>query len=85
MLAWFLQGIRTSIAKKSSIFCNEEGVRTPVPPLDTRMFLLSCSCHSVSLPRGAMGWSMVCDCAISWSYSLAFRPSAIRSTCSSCF
>ena len=28
---------------------------------------------SVSLPRGAGGWSNVCDCCISWSYSLFFR------------
>ena len=26
----------------------------------------------VSPPLGAMGWSGVCDCGISWSYSLAF-------------
>ena len=25
----------------------------------------------VALPRGAMGWSAVCDCGISCSYSLA--------------
>ena len=24
----------------------------------------------VSLPHGAVGWSAVCDCGISWSYSL---------------
>ena len=28
-------------------------------------------------PRGATGWSVVCDCGISWSYSLTFVPSAI--------
>ena len=27
---------------------------------------------SVALPNGAMGWSTVCYCGISWSYSLAF-------------
>ena len=27
---------------------------------------------SVSLPRGAMGWPVVCDCGISWSNSLTF-------------
>ena len=27
---------------------------------------------SVALPRGAVGWSEVCDCGISWSYSLTF-------------
>ena len=26
----------------------------------------------VSLPHCAVGWSAVCDCGISWSYSLAF-------------
>ena len=30
-----------------------------------------CYC-SVSLPHGALGWSAVCDCGISWSYSLTF-------------
>ena len=24
---------------------------------------------SVSLPHGAVGWSVVCDCSSSWSYS----------------
>ena len=24
----------------------------------------------VSVPRGAVGWSSICDCDISWSYSL---------------
>ena len=35
------------------------------------VFLLSCSynCY-ISLPHGAMGWSVVCDCGISWSYLL---------------
>ena len=27
-------------------------------------------CVSVSLPHGALGWSAVSDCGISWSYSL---------------
>ena len=34
---------------------------------------MSCFCYcSVALPHGAMGWSAVCDCGISLSYSLAF-------------
>ena len=37
------------------------------------VFLLSCDFWcSMSLPRGAEGWSAVCDHDISWSYSLAF-------------
>ena len=37
-------------------------------------FLLFCDCwYNASLcSRGAVGWSMVCDMGISWSYSLAF-------------
>ena len=35
------------------------------------VFLLSCGCYcSVFLPQGFLGWSAVCDCGISWSYSL---------------
>ena len=26
----------------------------------------------MTLPRGAMGWSEVCDCGIIWSYSFTF-------------
>ena len=34
--------------------------------------MISCDSQcSVALPRGAMGWSVVCDCGISLSYSLA--------------
>ena len=35
-------------------------------------FTCGCLCF-VSLSHGAMGWSAVCDCGNSWSYSLAFR------------
>ena len=36
------------------------------------MFLLSSGCNicSVWLPHGAVGWSVVCNCGISWSYYL---------------
>ena len=39
------------------------------------LLLLCSECHcryyrSFTLPRGAMGWSVLCDCGISWSYSL---------------
>ena len=34
---------------------------------------MSCRCYrSVSLLHGAVGWSAVCDCGVSWSYSLTF-------------
>ena len=39
------------------------------------LVLLSCVSQylvSVPVPRGALGWSVVNDCGISWSYS--FRP-----------
>ena len=34
-------------------------------------FLVSCDCY-VALSHEAMGLSAVCDCGISWSYSLVF-------------
>ena len=35
------------------------------------VFRLSYGCtFSVTLPHGAVGWSAVCDCGISWSYLL---------------
>ena len=34
---------------------------------------MSCDSQcSVALPHGAVGWSAVCDCGISGSYSIAF-------------
>ena len=34
---------------------------------------MSCRCYrSLALPRDAVGWSVVCDCGIAWSYSLTF-------------
>ena len=34
---------------------------------------LSCDCYnSLPLPRGAEGWSAVCDYGSCWSYSLTF-------------
>ena len=38
------------------------------------VFLVSYNCYcSVTLPRGAVGWSAVCDCDIYWPYSLDFK------------
>ena len=36
-------------------------------------FLLSCLClcDLMHLPHGAMGWSVICECGIFWSYSFA--------------
>ena len=37
------------------------------------VFLISCSCYGfLPLPRGAVGWSVMCDCGSSRSYSLTF-------------
>ena len=34
-------------------------------------FLMPCGCYcSLSLPHGAVVWSVVCGCDISWSYSI---------------
>ena len=42
------------------------------------VLLLSCGCLCSSFPRGAVDWSVVCDCGISWSYSLDFVVSAVH-------
>ena len=38
------------------------------------LLLLCSECHVAIIVHslGAMGWSIVCDCGISWSYSLIF-------------
>ena len=36
---------------------------------------------SVALPHGALGWSAVCDCGISWSYSLTTN---LKELCTKC-
>ena len=33
------------------------------------LMLFGCLC-SLSFPHGALGWTVVCDCGISWSYPL---------------
>ena len=35
----------------------------------------------MALPRDAMGWSAVCDCGMSWSYSLAYFTILILALC----
>ena len=38
------------------------------------VFLASCNCLSnVALPRGAVGWSAVCECGMALSYSFTFK------------
>ena len=38
------------------------------------VFLMSCGCYcSLPLPHIDVGWSAVCDCEISWSYSSFFK------------
>ena len=34
------------------------------------VFLMSCRCYYLTIPHGAMGWSVVCESGIYWSYSL---------------
>ena len=29
-------------------------------------------CQFLTLPHGAIGWSVVCECGISWLYSITF-------------
>ena len=37
------------------------------------VFLVFCDFHfSVTLPHDAVGWSVVCDCGMFWSYSLTY-------------
>ena len=45
------------------------------------VFLMSCDCLcSVALPRGDIKLSAVCDCGISWSYSLFIGEDAIQAS-----
>ena len=61
-----------------SLFCNILGVlfsaeKERAGCFILIVFLLSCGCYfSVSLPYSVLGLSSVCDCGISWSYSLTF-------------
>ena len=36
------------------------------------LLLLCSECRSLTFPHGAKGWSVVCDCGISWLYSVTF-------------
>ena len=47
-------------------FCNHLNVEDRDGCFALIVFLLSCGSQcSVALPRGALGWFVVCDCAIS--------------------
>ena len=43
-----------------------------------------CCCRSLPLPHGTVGWSVVCNCCISWSYSLT-TVLPVKSDMTSCF
>ena len=53
---------------------DKSGMVFPQPWLFALLvFLVSCDCY-VALPHDATGLSAVCDCGISWSYSLFLMP-----------
>ena len=54
-------------------FCNHLDEEERAGCFAVIVFRISCYCKCpVSLPLGAVGWSAVCDCGISCSYSLTF-------------
>ena len=57
----------------SFLFCNN--LEEEEKPGCFAIIVLQMYCYhkcSVAVPHGAVGWSAVCDCGISWSYSLTF-------------
>ena len=43
---------------------------------------MTCYCKcSVTLPHGTVGWSVMCDCGISWSYTYLFLMLKDNTTC----
>ena len=48
------------------------------------LLLSSCWC-SVSTPHGSLGWSAVCDCHISLSYSLTLHSRSVEVTAESVY
>ena len=54
-------------------FCNRLDEKERAGYFAFIVFWISCySKCPVALPYGAVGWSAVCDCGVSWSYSLTF-------------
>ena len=54
-------------------FCNHLDEEEMASCFAFIVFGISCYCkYYVASPHGAMGWSAVCDCGISWSYPLTF-------------
>ena len=50
-------------------FCNYLDEEKRAGNFDFIVFWMSCYCKCVvALPHGAVGWYVVCDCGISWSY-----------------
>ena len=57
----------------SIYFCNHLDEEEKAGCFALTVFLMSCDTQcSVALSHGAMGWSAICDCGISWSNSVAF-------------
>ena len=55
---------------KEAEHCTMLGNKELVVVLLLYFFICVCACLCVfmSLPEGAMGWSGICECGISWSY-----------------
>ena len=71
VLCWSL--FCCSIYFVSFWFCNHLDGKERAGCFTLTVFLMYCDSQwSVALPHGAVGWSAVYDCRISWSYSLAF-------------
>ena len=53
------------------LFCNHLAGEERAGCFTLVVFLKYCDCYCcVALPHGAVCWSAVCDCGISWSYFL---------------
>ena len=63
-------------------FCNHLDGELRADCFTLTVFLIFCGNHYfVTLPHCVVGWSAVCDCGTSWSYSLAFMNTVVFNTC----
>ena len=60
-----------SMFRCTLLFCNHIDGDERAGCFTLFVFLVSCAWY-VALPQGAVEWYPVCDCGISWLYSLAF-------------